>query len=60
MIDTLEYMSLEKKQMLIGRVHNLLKDGYSVEEIRDSLKLSEDTVRAIKRIIDAAEANRVK
>lgn len=60
MIDTMENMSLKKKQMMIGMAKRLLDDGLSVKEVSEKLQLSEDTIRAIKRVIDEAEKNRNK
>lgn len=57
MSETLENMSLAKRQMLVGRARQMFDAGYNVEAIRNALGLSESQVRSIKSTIDEAKKN---
>lgn len=51
MDNTLDQMSLAKRQMMVGRISRLSAEGYDMIDICQKLNLSESTVHSIMRII---------
>ena len=50
--------ALRKEATNIGRTKKMLEAGYSLDEIRKVLGVSEVTIQSYKNVIEQAEANR--